>query len=143
MVIISLMNKNKDWYKIVMYSLVIQRVLVMLYGIPILPNVYERLNNEIIFIIFCIIGLLLTIFNALVNVPIYTAFQKLVPDEYRGRFFGVLGTATQGIVPVGLAVMGIVSDKFSSSIIFIFSGIVCTIMSLIMLRVPEIKEIKY
>lgn len=143
MVIISLMNKNKDWYKIVMYSLVIQSVLVMIYGIPILPNVYERLNNEIIFIIFCIIGLLLTIFNALVNVPIYTAFQKLVPDEYRGRFFGVLGTATQGIVPVGLAVMGIVSDKFSSSIIFIFSGIVCTIMSLIMLRVPDIKEIKY
>lgn len=39
--------------------------------------------------------------------------------------------------------MGIISDKFSSSIIFIFSGIVCTIMSIIMLKVPEIKEIEY
>ena len=143
MAIVSIMSENKNWFKIVIFSLIVQCALIILYGIPILPSVYGKLTNNTIFIIFCIIGLILTTFNALVNVPIFTAFQKLVPDEYRGRFFGVMNTATQGIVPVGLAVMGIISDKFDPSIIFIVSGILCVLMSVSMLFVPELKDIKY
>lgn len=143
MVIISIMSDNKKWFKIIMFSLITQSALIILYGIPILPSVHEKLTNNTIFIMFCTIGLILTIFNALVNVPIYTAFQKLVPDEYRGRFFSVLNMASQGIVPVGLAVMGIISDKFAPSIIFIVSGIACTLVSASMLFVPELRSIEY
>lgn len=75
--------------------------------------------------------------NAFINVPLFTTFQKIVPDEFRGRFFGILNTLTQGIVPLGLAVLGYISDKLLPSTIFIFSGIIVTLLGIWMFFIPE------
>jgi MFS transporter, DHA3 family, macrolide efflux protein len=49
-------------------------------------------------------------FNAVVNVLINSVLQLGVPQEHRGKVFGLLETLTQGLTPVGLALGGILGE---------------------------------
>lgn len=49
-------------------------------------------------------------FNAFVNTPIATNLQNLVPDEMRSRFFAILGMFSQGAIPIGSLIFGILLD---------------------------------
>ena len=76
-----------------------------------------------------------------VNVPLTTLFQEIVSDEYRGRLFGVLNTLTQGIVPIGLGIVGVLSDIIHPSVFFITSGVLSLTLVVLMLFVPDLKEL--
>lgn len=54
---------------------------------------------------------ILGIFNAFVNTPISTNLQKLVPDQMRSRFFSLLGMFSQGAIPLGCLIYGILLDR--------------------------------
>ena len=49
-------------------------------------------------------------FNAFVNTPISTNLQNLVPNEMRSRFFSILGMFSQGAIPLGSLLFGILLD---------------------------------
>lgn len=49
--------------------------------------------------------------NAFVNTPINTNLQKMVPSEMRSRFFSLLGMMSQGAIPIGSFIYGILLDK--------------------------------
>lgn len=49
--------------------------------------------------------------NAFVNTPISTNFQNLVPDEMRSRFFAIFGMFSQGAIPLGSLLNGILLDS--------------------------------
>lgn len=53
----------------------------------------------------------LGVFNAFVNTPISTNLQKLVPDQMRSRFFSLLGMFSQGAIPLGCLIYGILLDR--------------------------------
>ena len=61
-----------------------------------------------------IIMLVTGIFNALSNVPIVTLFHRLIPDELRGRMFELMGTFSQGLAPVSMALTGVLMDNTGS-----------------------------
>ncbi|MFP4462164.1 MAG: PucC family protein, partial [Thermotogota bacterium] len=54
------------------------------------------------------------IFNALVNTPMLTLFQKKVSSAYRSRVFSVIAVLTQLIVPVGAFLFGLGLDHFDA-----------------------------
>ncbi|MBU7009755.1 MAG: hypothetical protein HXS46_03635 [Theionarchaea archaeon] len=43
--------------------------------------------------------------------------QKLAPTEFRARVFSVLEVASQGIIPIGFGIMGILIDVISPHIV--------------------------
>jgi len=45
-----------------------------------------------------------------VNTPMAVEIQKLAPTEFRARVFSVLEVASQGIIPIGFGIMGILID---------------------------------
>jgi len=49
--------------------------------------------------------------NALVNTPLNTNLQKMVPDSMRSRFFSLLGMFSQGATPIGCFIYGVLLDK--------------------------------
>jgi len=49
-------------------------------------------------------------FNAFVNTPISTNLQNLVPAEMRSRFFSILGMFSQGAIPIGALLFGLLLD---------------------------------
>lgn len=64
-----------------------------------------------LFISISILFVLMEFFNAFVNTSISTNLQKLVPDEMRSRFFSILGMFSQGAMPLGALIFGILLDK--------------------------------
>jgi len=41
-----------------------------------------------------------------VNVPIFTMMQRVIPHEYRGRVFALIGTLFGGAMPIGILLGG-------------------------------------
>ena len=141
MMALSAVPKLGKSYKVVLVSMAAQSALLAGFGVPILPSVLGVIGKTNVFVLYCMMILVSMVANSLVNVPVFTAFQKIVPDEYRGRFFGLLNTLTQGIVPLGLAVFGILSDVVHPAAIFMFAGGVSLALSIWMMFVKEFKEL--
>ena len=49
-------------------------------------------------------------FNAIVNVLLQSVVQLGVPQELRGKVFGLMGTLTQGLTPIGMALGGVLGE---------------------------------
>ncbi|WP_234122719.1 MFS transporter [Clostridium hydrogenum] len=64
------------------------------------------------FAVLAIIFLSIGTANACVNTPIGTNLQKMVSNDMRSRFFSLLGIFSQGAVPLGSMVYGVLLDKF-------------------------------
>jgi len=63
------------------------------------------------------------IFNALVNTPMLTLFQKKVSSAYRSRVFSVIAVLTQLIVPVGAFLFGLGLDHFDAHLLILVGAI--------------------
>jgi len=69
-----------------------------------------------------VIGLLIGILNGTVNINIITIMQVTTPSEIRGRVFGVLGTISGGLMPIGMALAGVIADIAQQNIPAIFAA---------------------
>lgn len=71
------------------------------------------------------------IFNAFVNTPISTNLQNLVPQEMRSRFFAILGMFSQGAIPLGSLIFGILLDLmryyFIMAVVIIIAAIAAAV----------------
>src|SRR6056297_1236068 len=74
---------------------------------------------SVIAVIFAFTG----IFNALVNTPMLTLFQKKVSSAYRSRVFSVIAVLTQLIVPVGAFLFGLGLDHFDAHLLILVGAI--------------------
>lgn len=72
-------------------------------------------------------------FNAFVNTPISTNLQNLVPNEMRSRFFSILGMLSQGAIPLGSLLFGILLDTMKYYNLLIIVNILATLVALIFL----------
>jgi DHA3 family macrolide efflux protein-like MFS transporter len=131
----------KNRYKTVILALFGTVIVFTLFGIPVLPGIVDRLGTAMIFIIFGTLAMGLSLSNAFVNMPVITAMQTRVPDEYRARFFGIMTTFTMAAVPVGAALLGILVDTVSASTLFFGGGAICLIVCFWMLAKPALKEL--
>ena len=141
MIILNVLPKREKVHNHVLGGITIQSILFLMFSIPIIPRVLEVIGGQKAFIIYCVIAFLMMICNVFVNVPLFTVFQRIVPDEYRGRFFGMLNTLTQGIVPLGLIFIGVVSDLIPVYIIYIVAGSISLALSIWMFFIKEFKEL--
>jgi DHA3 family macrolide efflux protein-like MFS transporter len=72
-------------------------------------------------------------FNAFVNTPIATNLQNLVPDEMRSRFFAILGMFSQGAIPIGSLIFGILLDMMKYYNLFTIINIISIIVTAVFL----------
>lgn len=77
-----------------------------------------------LFISLLICCIAMEFFNAFVNTSISTNFQNLVPDKMRARFFSILGMFSQGAIPLGSLLFGILLDRVKYYIILIVINMV-------------------
>ncbi|MBF8435631.1 MFS transporter [Halanaerobiaceae bacterium Z-7014] len=118
-------------------TLTAQSSLLVLMGLPLSYYGLNNLSVMNIYIILTVLLVLLGILNAMANIPIITIFQKMIPDNLRGRVFGLLGTFTQGLTPISMGLMGILFDHISPSILFIVSGVLAVLISYSIIHLSE------
>lgn len=86
-------------------------------------------SNISYFIIFMIFAFGVNFVGNFVNTPLFVWFTKAIPVEYQGRIFSIIETGCQLLVPLGILFYSILFDKFKSSYIFIFSGLVLMVFT--------------
>lgn len=120
--------------------LMVQSGLLITIGLPISPFALIRFSTDTIYYILLFIFLLTGIFNALINIPLMTLLQRLIPDNLRGRIMGLLGTLTQGLIPISMGLTGIVLDKIPPYLLFILSGTLSVLISSSIMVLPIFNE---
>jgi len=78
--------------------------------------------------------LMLGIFSGAININIITVLQLTTPGEIRGRVFGLLGTITGGLMPIGMGLAGVVAELLDNDVtlIFIVCGLAMAVVNLAM-----------
>ena len=102
-------------------------------GLTLYPSFVEYFGGAtwtlliIISMTFAIMGA----FNSIINTPINTSLQKLVPNEIRSRVFSVVGLVAQGATPIGAVLYGILLDTIPSHHLFMTIAIMLGVVSVI------------
>ena len=73
------------------------------------------------------------IFNAFVNTPLNTLFQKIVPTNYRSRIFSVISILSQIATPLGAAIYGFAVDRVPVHYLILVSSICNALLTLVFL----------
>jgi MFS transporter, DHA3 family, macrolide efflux protein len=142
MVIISILPQRvKLYHKLFNIGLIVLSLISLLYGLPIIPFFQTHLDNNIIFIFFCVISFIRSIFDSFVLISIMTIFQKRVSDEYRGRFFGLQNTVFISLKPLGFVIVGFLTGIIEAYIIVLFLSLLFIILSIFVLLSSDFREL--
>jgi MFS transporter, DHA3 family, macrolide efflux protein len=142
LIICSILPKGNALYrKILCYGLIVLAVAHLLYALPIIPYFSSRISGYNIFIFYCIVSFVRMVFDAFINVPLFTAFQLRVPDKYRGRFFSLQNTAFAGVKPLGVLFIGYISSYMPSYLITFYLGLILLVLVIWLILLPVIKEL--
>ncbi len=139
--ILSFKAEIKNFYKVLMSTLLFQGLLIILIGLPISPYILSSYSLFYVNIVLIIVLFIMGLSNSIVNIPIKVILQRLVPDHLRGRIFGLLSTFSQGLIPVSMALTGFLLDRVPAYLLFIYSGIATTILILYAARLETLKKL--
>lgn len=67
-------------------------------------------------------------------------YQKVVPEEIKGRFFSVISTAMGGVAPLSYTAAGLISDAASPRATMLFDGAGLILLALVASRIPRLVE---
>ena len=98
--------------KLMKTGLIVESIVTVLMCALLFPRMVGLYGGATLalFISITICCLAMGFFNAFVNTPISTNLQKLVPPDMRSRFFSILGMFSQGAIPLGSLLYGILLD---------------------------------
>ncbi|RME42401.1 MAG: MFS transporter [Chloroflexi bacterium] len=110
---------------------------VVCLGLPVvalalLPNLYFNMAMLV----------LMGFVNGIVNIILISTFQRRVPDEMMGRFFGALIGFAMLATPLGIAIGGALADYIPIAYIFTFSGLAMAALGLTLFRKPAVAELE-
>ena len=110
--------KGRERSNLVMFFLVL--ISVAFAGLGLVKVPYQAL----------LITLMMGLLAGVINVNIITILQTTTPSEIRGRIFGVLGTITAGLMPIGMGLAGVVAGLLDNNVPLIY--FICGIISMIL-----------
>ena len=97
-----------------------------------LVTILFSLNSVPIFALF--LSLCIGLFGQIKSIPQQTVVQTSVPKEQLSTVYTSLGAITTGIFGVSSLLMGVLADLFGVRMVFVFSGILLLIVSMVVYR---------
>ena len=80
--------------------------------------------------------------NPIVSGALFALLQTIVPADMQGRVFTLLQSATGAMVPLGLAIAGLLADVVGVRIWFLVAGLAMVVMGVGALFVPGIMRVE-
>lgn len=139
--IMSKKELGEKLHKAIIKSIVSMSVFMALIGIPVYFYLSVGMGKEITIILIGMVFVLMGIMLSFSNITVVTVFHRNVPDEYSGRFWGILSMLTRLMGPVGLIVMGTLSDMIPASRVVVGLGIISVITGIMMNFSKSLKEV--
>lgn len=138
-VFIGIYNKQKVLITKFFTLLQIQSVLVILWYFPRL-SVFTEASHWLITGIYAAIMSVTGFLNIVQNAPLFAHFQVQIPDEIRGRVFGVVNIALLASAPAGIGIFWLLSNVVDWMLIPVISGILMLIYCIISARNKDFRE---
>ncbi|NLJ86325.1 MAG: MFS transporter [Firmicutes bacterium] len=130
--LVGALTQRISKHQLLSWGIVGQGILVLLMSIIAFPVVHQYLSPMAILASIAVPTLFLGILNVQVNVPLNVALQESVPDNYRGRVFGLLSSLGQMLVPISMALFGILVDVIPTAYFLITCGIGTVVLGIAM-----------
>lgn len=86
---------------------------------------------------FCLIGAIVSI----INIPVITKLQQIVPQQIRGKFMSVLSMTAGALVPIALVTSGLLVNYLLPQYLLITAGFIVIIVTLILFRDRELAKV--
>jgi MFS family permease len=117
---------KRESKKIIKSGLLFQTSYFLATSVIMFPAVIMFLNGPSVamFGLFSLSMAIMGFFNALINTPLMTIMQKLIPADMRSRVFSVLDFMGQIAVPWGIFIVGMLSDKIGVHYIYLVDNII-------------------
>lgn len=136
---IGYLTKRFTKDRLLVVGIIAQGIVGAILGFLALPTFNQLLDPFTTLVALAVPIFLIGIFNILVNVPFQVMLQETVPDHYRGRVYGLLDSMVQMLVPISMALVGVLVDAISPFYLLLFSGFVTTLLGVGMAMSREIK----
>lgn len=138
-IILSWIPEKKSLYKQLLLLMITFVILIYLIGVPMLNTI--NLSNNGIFSYYLVTMGLLGLVIAFIDIPLISFLQRQIPNELRGRVFGIVGTISIAIAPLGVLIAGFLIEKIPMAFLPIGSGILLSVMLIFFINNKELKEI--
>ncbi|OSX98603.1 hypothetical protein BTJ45_04619 [Bacillus mycoides] len=103
-------------------------VFMIISGIPVLFKSFE-VNDFVYVITYCVVMFFLGLIIALIDIPLIYFMQKEIPDKYRGRVLSIGLSLGKMMLPIAMALSGLLLNYIPSYTIPIVGGIVFLILN--------------
>ena len=130
--LVGALTQRFSKHQLLSWGIVGQGVLILLMSIIAFPVVHLYLSPTAILASIAVPTLFLGILNIQVNVPLNVALQESVPDNYRGRVFGLIDSLVQMLVPVSMALFGVLVDVIPTAYFLITCGVSSAVLGIAM-----------
>ncbi len=142
MLLIAYLSKKKiNQYILFISSSIIYTLIIISFAIPILPSIIENTSPYNTIILYCIFGFIMMVLTSLIIIPVYSIFQKRIPNELLGRFFAIYYTCVLSATPIGSLIFGSLSDVIPEYSVVLIIGLFLLIIIITLLKFPKLKEL--
>jgi len=139
-IILSFLPQPHRIFKQTVIFLTMFICILMAIGLPVMP-VFSGYSKNIYFVYYIIVMGVGGIVVAFLDIPIMVVFQRLIPNEVRGRVFSLIGTMALGISPIGLLIAGLLIDHIPIWILPISSGILLIIKLISFMKDQDLRRL--
>lgn len=130
----------KSLRKTVKFGILAMTTIFALTSIAVVGITYGYLSFNFFYIIFVVLNILMAVAMIITNVPMNTAFMKVIEPSVRGRVFSTLQAMSSGLIPVAMILGGIIVDQYNVAALGIFSSIILLFPTLGLLFSTKIEK---
>lgn len=138
--VLSIIPEREKKYRSMILGLLVCSLVIIMFGMPIFNGILG-LTNIFWFVYYNALIIIIGIALIFVNVPISVMMQRLVPDNMRGRVFGLMGTMAMAISPVGMILSGVFLDMVPAFIMPVATGLILVVLTLMMAGNRDIQRL--
>lgn len=138
---ITLLPEMKKFYRVIVIGSGIHGILLIFIGVTVFPTLVKLASIPVVFFLVCGLILLMGIVNVLMNVPVSTLFQRIVPDEMRGRFYAIFTTLSQGLTPAAYFISGLVIGLWPPYALLLIGGIALLLVTYGLSKIRELRAL--
>jgi MFS-type transporter involved in bile tolerance (Atg22 family) len=137
-ILVSKIPKNK-LYVTLYINAVLLGITILLAGFPYL---FTLNFSDLFNVIYQGVVLFMAGFTlAVINIPVGTKMQQMVPENLRGRVFSLFGMIGSALIPFGLLLSGALIQVVGAQWIIVSSGLVIALISVFFMSFKEMRNL--
>lgn len=114
-------------------------ITTIIMGIPGL-EIMKSFNTNMIFGLYIVVVFLFSFILLMIDMPLTVLIQRTIPNNMLGRVWGVIGTVSSSLIPLGIILAGVSLDLIPSYVLFFITGIYLIIAAAFMYKNKGMQE---